>query len=112
MPLFQEPLRTGYECPHILRNLDLGTREALEGDHLLPTLEPPLDDFPLAAGRDASHVLHLCGRVPLFLHGIQRAESQPYHAPLLVNGAMDPANDDGIWRRRLEDGRAILGILS
>ncbi len=70
MPLLQKPLRARDHRPHIFRDLNLGAGEALEGDHLLAALQPPLDNFPLAAGRYACHFFDLRGRVPLLVHCI------------------------------------------
>ena len=70
MALLEQPLGARDHRPHVFRDLDLGAGEALEGDHLLSALQPPLDNFPLAAGRNASHFFDLCGRVPLPVHCI------------------------------------------
>ena len=70
MPLLEQPLWASNESSHVLWNLDLGAREALEGDDLLPSLQPALDNFPLAAGGYACHFFNLCGRVPLLIHCI------------------------------------------
>jgi hypothetical protein len=112
VPLLHKPLRTGNECPHIFRDLYLCSCEALERYHLLSSFEPSLDDLPLTAYRYASHFFHLCGRVPLLLHGIQRTKSQPYDAPLLIDRLVDPADDHGVRLRRLQQGLASGCILS
>ena len=50
--------------------------------------------------------------MPLLLHGVERAEPQPYHTSLFVNRFVDPPNDDGIGLRGLNKGIASLCVLS
>ena len=85
MALLEQPLGARDQRSHVFRHFDLGTRQAFERDNLLASLKPPLYDFPLTAGRDARHLFYLCGRVPLLLHRVQGAKSEPNYTSLLID---------------------------
>ena len=111
MTLLEQPFWARNHRTHVLRYLDLGPCEALEGDHLLASFEPSLNDLPLATGGDASHLLDLGCGVPLLLHGVERSKSKPDDTSLLIKRLVHSSNDDRVWLRCLQQGVASGSVL-
>ena len=68
MSLHEELLGTSYMRSDLLRDFDLGSPEAQEGNHPAVPLEPSLYQLVLVAVGDPSHLLHLLYTVPPLIH--------------------------------------------
>ena len=105
MPHLNQRLRVRYVDALLVGQHLLPASLIYEGDHLLPVLQPALDDLVLRARPDSSDAEDLARRVPLLVHGVEAPEAEPYHASVLVQAHVPPVNDDGA-------AGPLLGILA